>query len=128
MERKFNTIIKEIIIGFGFLNGLWFAIGTSPETEILGFLNKHLDLMPPLAQKILFAIPIILTILTIITIIKIYHNGRVLGIIAVILAFISGALILRNWQATLILLLASIVLGLVSFKHRPIMHSRRYHK
>jgi len=118
MTRQFTTIIKEIIIGFGFLNGLWYAIGTSPETEILGFINKFTSLMPDIIKKILIMIPFILMAGTIITIISIYRKGRILGIIAVSLAFFSGAIILRHWEASLIILLASIILGLISFRHK----------
>jgi len=116
MTRNFSTIIKEIIIGFGFLNGLWFAIGTSPETEILGFINRYINLLPEIVQKILMIIPFILMALTIITIISIYHKGRILGIIAVILGFISGAIFLKSWKTSLIILLISIILGLISFR------------
>jgi hypothetical protein len=118
MARQFSTVIKEIIVGFGFLNGLWYAIGTSPETEILGFINRYISLMPEILQKIILIIPFILMALTIITIISIYHQGRILGIIAISLAFISGAIILKNWQVALILLLASIILGLISFRNK----------
>jgi hypothetical protein len=118
MKDYFNNIVKELIIGFGFLNGLWFAIGTSPETEILGFINKYLSIMPVVLQKMILAIPIALTILTIITIISIYQRGRILGSLAILLAFIAGAIVLKNWRATLVLLLASMILGLISFKKR----------
>lgn len=118
MTRQFDTVVKEIIIGFGFINGLWFAIGTSPQDQILGFLNKHSSAMPTLLQKIMPIIPLILMAITIITIISIYRRGRTFGIIAVLMGFVSGAVILKNWQASLILLLASIVLGLISFKHQ----------
>ncbi len=118
MTRNFSTIIKEIIIGFGFLNGLWFAIGTSPETEILGFINKYVGLLPEILQKILMIIPFVLIGLTIITILSIYHKGRVLGIIAVLLAFISGAIVLKYWKISLIILLVSIIIGLIGFKKK----------
>ena len=118
LGNRFNYIVKELIIGFGFLNGLWYAIGTSPGTEILGFINRYLSLMPELLQKIILMIPFILMAGTIITIITVYRKGRILGIIAISLAFLSGAIILKNWKAALIVLLASIILGLISFKGR----------
>jgi len=124
MKGRFRSIVKELIIGFGFLNGLWYAIGTSPESEILGFVNRYLSFMPTTLQKIVLAIPIILTIGTIITIISIYRRGRILGSIAILLAFIAGAIVVKNWQATLVLLLASMILGLVSFRDKNKGHKR----
>jgi hypothetical protein len=116
-KGKFNTVVKELIIGFGFLNGLWYAVGTSPETAILGFINRYINLMPTILQKIVLAIPIILIGLTILTIITIYRKGGVLGSLAIIMAFIAGAIVLKNWQAAASLLLVSIVTGLITFKN-----------
>jgi hypothetical protein len=118
MTRQFSTVIKEIIVGFGFLNGLWFALGTSPETEILGFINRYVNLMPEILQKLLWAIPFILMAGTIITIISIYRRGRILGIIAVVLAFLSGAIVLKYWKISLIILLISIIIGLIGFRQK----------
>jgi hypothetical protein len=115
-KGRFNTVVKELIIGFGFLNGLWFAVGTSPETEILKIINKYVDLMPVVLQKIVHSIPIILTVLTVLTIITIYRKGGVLGSLAVITAFAAGAVLLNNWKASATLLLIAIVTGLISIK------------
>jgi hypothetical protein len=124
MKGRFRNIVKELIIGFGFLNGLWFAIGTSPETEILGFINRYIDVMPATLQKIVLTIPIVLTIATILTIISIYRKGRILGSIAIFLAFIAGAIVLQNWKTTIALLLASMILALISFRDKGTAHKR----
>jgi hypothetical protein len=124
MKGRFRNIVKELIIGFGFLNGLWFAIGTSPETEVLKFLGKYSSSFPEVIQKLLVIAPIILTVLTIITIISVYRRGRILGIIAIILSFIAGAVILKSWKTTLVLLLASMILALISFRDKRTTHKR----
>ena len=115
-KNRFNTVVKELIIGFGFLNGLWYAIGTSPETEILGFINRYVNLMPIALQRIVFAIPLILMALTILTVISIYRKGGVLGSLAILTAFTAGAIVIKNWQAAGILLLIAIVTGLISIR------------
>jgi len=116
MRKRFNSIAKELVISFGFINGFWFGIGINPQTIILTFIGKYINAMPAIIQKIFTIIPIILTIITLITVLKIYRRGGILGGIAVITAFAAGALILKNWQASLILGLAAILLGLITFK------------
>jgi len=118
MERQLNTITKVILIGFGFINGLCFSIGTSPRDEILKFINEYFSIMEQTLQKITLAIPIILMTLIIITIIRIYRNGGILGSAAVLLAFTSGAIIRSNWKTALIILSAATVLGLAVFRNR----------
>jgi len=115
-KGRFNTVVKELIIGFGFLNGLWFAIGTSPETELLKIINQYVSLMPEILQKIVIVIPIILTILTVLTVIAIYRKGGILGSLAIITAFAAGAILLKNWQVAVSLLLIAIVAGLISIR------------
>jgi hypothetical protein len=115
---RFNYITKELIIGFGFLNGLWYSLGTSPETEALKLINRYIDIMPSTLQKIVLVIPIVLTILTIISIISIYRKGRILGCFAILMAFIAGAVVIKDWKATLALLLGSMILALISFREK----------
>jgi hypothetical protein len=112
-----NTLVKELIIGFGFLNGIWFAIGTSPQTEMLKLLNKYSMSMPPVLQKLLIILPLILMVLTIITMIKIYYKGGMFGSLTVLLAFFAGAIMFKNWQAGVILLTIAVILGLIGFTY-----------
>ncbi len=114
--RIFRPITKELIIGFGFLNGFWFGIGIDPQKIILTFIGQYIKIMPLIIQKIFTIIPIILTVATILSILKIYRKGGILGGIAVVVAFIAGALVLQNWKASLILSLAAILIGLITFK------------
>lgn len=116
MRRKSNGITRELIISFGFINGFWFGLGINPQTMVLTFVGKYVNLLPPMGQKIFTIIPIILTLITVITVLKVYRRGGILGGIAVITAFAAGALLLKNWQATVILGLAAILLGLITFK------------
>ncbi|MGV8141026.1 MAG: hypothetical protein ACP5NW_01140 [Candidatus Woesearchaeota archaeon] len=111
-----NILVKELVISFGFLNGIWFAIGTSPETEILKFLNKYSMSMPPILQRLLIILPIILMILTITTMIKVYYKGGVFGSIIVLIAFFAGAIILKNMVIGAILAILALALGLIGFK------------
>jgi hypothetical protein len=113
-----RSIVRELVIGFGFLNGVWLAIGTSPEDLVYNFLKPYVTNLPTILRTIFSIIPIILILLTAYTIFKTYQSGRVMGIIAVFLAFIAGGLIFKNWIATLILLAIALIIGAISFRGR----------
>ena len=113
-----KSIVRELVIGFGFVNGVWLAIGISPEDWIYNFLKPYITDLPTILRTIFSIIPIILIILTAFTIFKTYQHGKVMGIIAVFLAFIAGGLIFKNWIATIVLLAIALTLGAISFKKR----------
>ena len=115
---KSRSLIKEFIIGFGFINGVWVAIGTSPQDLIFDFLKPYIGNLPTILQTIFVIIPIILMILTIWMILKILKKGRLLGAIAVLMAFISGTIIFRDWQSSIVLLVIALILGLIAFRNR----------
>jgi hypothetical protein len=121
MNRKIErssrrSIFRELIIGFGFVNGFWFGIGIDPQKIILTFLGNYINIMPAIIQKAFTIIPIILTAISVITIFRIYRRGGILGGVAVLVAFLAGALLLKDWHSSIILGLAAILLGLITFK------------
>ena len=120
MKNKKNRTItkkaaKELIVGFGFLSGLWLAIGIDPEAEIFKFLNDFLTSISAPSQ-IIFFLQILPTALFIFSIISIYKKGGIPGFIAVGLAFLGGLSVLLNPLYSAILLVIALILGLMSFK------------
>ncbi len=117
MSRKSKTevTLKELITGFGFLEGLWLAVGINPEAEILNaFTNILVNLGVDTGSIFLLTIlPIIILIVTILTV---YSVGGKLGMIAVGCAFLGGLLILFSPIVTIVLLLAGLVLGSIAEK------------
>ena len=113
-----RSIVRELVIGFGFLNGVWLAVGISPGDWIYNFVKPFITNMPPIMRTIFAIIPTILIIITAFTIFKTYQHGKVMGVIAVLLAFIAGGLILTNWIATAVLLAIALILGAISFRGR----------
>jgi hypothetical protein len=104
------AFVQELVVGFGFLNGLWICVGVNPESEILGvFLTVGKTLMPQfsglwtleffLIEAVSIAVPTGVSFVT----------GGWVGILAVALAFIGGTLIR---SIGVYLLIIALVLGL----------------
>jgi hypothetical protein len=113
-----SGIVRELIISFGFLNGVWLAIGINPQNVILDFLKTNLENLSPTMKTVFIILPIILLIGTIITVFKVFHHGGWTGAIAVFLAFAAGYTILKYPQYTAVLLIAAFALGWLSFKSK----------
>lgn len=88
MSKKGNvseSFVQEFVVGFGLLEGIWIHIGTNPEQEIinaLSFFSSTGNL------KILYSLFSLIAFL--LTFYVAFKIGGYLGLIAVILAFISG--------------------------------------
>jgi hypothetical protein len=107
-----KDIVRRLVVGFGFFNGVWFSIGISPEDEVLKFLQPMVSQMPDLIKTIFTLIPILLTIISIFTMILIYSRGGILGSAAVVLAFFAGAIIFKIPAISIILLVIAYILGI----------------
>ncbi|MEM4710724.1 MAG: hypothetical protein QXL18_02135 [Candidatus Woesearchaeota archaeon] len=114
MRKK---LIKNLVIGFGFLNGVWLSIGINPEDELISIIMPFLSELHPLLKLLFIILPTFFTLTTIYTLYKIYKKGGILGYISVFIAFISGAIILYNYKISILLLIISIFLGYMSFKN-----------
>ena len=117
MANKSRAYIWQSVICFGFLSGLWTAIGIDPEEVILNLTGKTVDTIfsDPAIRYLFILLP---TILLVISVWQVWKKGRVPGLIAVILAYVAGLSILLTWQTALILLLAAIVIGWLATNRR----------
>ena len=111
-------LINQLVVGFGFFNGLWFSLGINPQQEIITFLKPILSGISPWVQTLFIILPTLLTISTILTLIKIYHKGRLLGAGAVALAFLAGALVLTQWMIAIVILLIAAMLASVTMNNK----------
>ena len=105
------------MIGFGFLSGLWTAIGLDPEGVILNVLDKAVNTIcpDPNVRTLFLLLP---TLLLLVSIISAYQKGRVLGLAAVIVAYVAGLSILISVTSALILLALAIVIGYLATNRR----------
>ncbi|MCK5723467.1 MAG: hypothetical protein KAI84_13100 [Gammaproteobacteria bacterium] len=112
-DQNAEIFFKKLIVGFGFLNGIWIAIGINPEAEFFKTLKEVIDTINPENQfSILFIIlPLIVLIATLILIKAI---GGWLGFAAVGSGFIGGLLVLTSPTISIIFLLAGWGLGIIA--------------
>lgn len=108
-EINLEDLTKELIIGFGFLEGLWIYAGINPMGEIAKAFSK-------IAPGGMFSswFPLILFILTLIQIIAVYIYGGVIGLIALLLAFLGGIFI-GTGILGIVLVVIAFFLGLWAF-------------
>ena len=105
------------MIGFGFLSGLWTAIGIDPEEVLLNVLGKAVDAVYPNPDihTLFLVLP---TLLLLISVFSAYKKGRVPGLVAVIVAYAAGLSILVSVTSALLLLFLAIVIGCIATNRR----------
>ena len=106
--HRSNTFFKYSIILFGFLNGVWIAIGIDPEKIISGVLQPFVE---QLGSQAVFLFGILPTLLLCLSLYLIYNKGKVLGLGAVFLGFLGGILVLVSPLVAGLLLIAAWILG-----------------
>jgi hypothetical protein len=117
MAKRSKTYIWQFVIGLGFLSGLWTAIGIDPGAVILNVLGDIVGTVysDPGIRSLLLILP---TILLVISIIGAYWQGRVLGLISVVVAYIAGLFILVLNTTSLVLLGIAIIMGYLATNRR----------
>jgi hypothetical protein len=117
MAKRSRTYIWQFVIGIGLLSGIWTAIGIDPESVILNVLGDMVGRMysDPGVRSLLLIIP---SILLVISIIGAYRQGKVLGLISVVVAYISGLFILVSTMTLLVLLGVAIIMGYLATNRR----------
>ena len=113
MRRRYRSrgmSLRELIIGFGFLSGIWLAVGIDPTSEILGAFT---DILNNLEINIgyIFLLQVLPILLFIFFMILIYRRGGKLGLVAVACAFLGGLLILTIPILSVILLFSGLGIG-----------------
>jgi hypothetical protein len=117
MAKRSKAYIWQFVIGLGLLSGIWTAIGIDPEAVILNVVGNLVVTVysHPMARSLLIVLP---TVLLLISIIGAYRRGRVLGLISVIVAYISGIFILISIISSAILLIIAIIIGYLATNRR----------
>jgi hypothetical protein len=117
MAMKGRNYIWQFVIGFGFLSGIWTALGIDPEEVILNALGNVTGAIytDPTLRQLFIIIP---TILLLFSIYSAYKKGRILGLVAVIIAYLAGLSILVSVRTTIALLLVAVVIGYLATTRR----------
>lgn len=115
MAKKSRSYIWQFVIGLGFLSGLWTAIGIDPQEFFLNILGKAVETVysNPVIRSLFLLLPVILFL---ISVYGAYNQGRYLGLISVIIAYLAGLFILDATLGALGLLGIAIITGYVAPK------------
>ncbi len=117
MAKRSRAYIWQFVIGLGFISGVWTAIGIDPEAVILNVVGDIIGTVysDPGFRSLLIILP---TVLLVISVIGAYRRGRVLGLISVIVAYISGLVILVSIMTSAILLIVAVITGYLATNRR----------
>ena len=117
MAKRSRAYIWQFVIGLGFISGVWTAIGIDPEVVILNVIGDIIGTVysDPGFRSILIILP---TVLLVISVIGAYRRGRVLGLISVIVAYISGLAILVSIMSSALLLIVAVITGYLATNRR----------
>lgn len=113
VARRSATFLKEAVILFGFLNGLWLALGVNPGAELLDVLRGIVEsVFSGTFVRTTFAL---LPILLVVAMLYVIHRrGGWLGFVAVGAAFVAGLVLLAEPTWAFFLLLGALALGYVA--------------
>ncbi len=104
-----KAFLKEAIIGFGFLSGLWVKLGFDPGTFVRNLLEEILLRADPAHEKIIvLAFTYIPLLITIFAVLLIYRRAGWFGFIATGLAYLAG-LVLSIYSIPL--LIGALIIG-----------------
>jgi hypothetical protein len=117
MAKKSKTYIWQFVIGLGFFSGIWTAIGIDPTSVILNVLGDVVGSVysDPGVRTLLLILPVILLV---ISIVGAYRQGKVLGLISVLIAYGAGLFILISTITSLVLLCIAIFMGYLATNRR----------
>lgn len=117
MAKRSKTYIWQFVIGLGLLSGIWTAIGIDPGSVILNVLGEIVGRVysDPGIRSLLLLLP---TVLLILSIIGAYRQGKVLGLVSVVIAYLAGLVILVSIMTSLVLLGIAIITGYLATSRR----------
>lgn len=104
-----KLFLKEAVVGFGFLSGVWAHLGFDPGTFVQEILEKILVIADPTHAPLISLVfryaPLVLTV---VAVILIYRRAGWWGYVATGLAYVAG---LWFTLLSIPLLLAAIAIG-----------------
>lgn len=110
MPRRTGVFLKEFVVLFGFLNGVWFAVGVNPGAELLEVLLGMGEGLVS-GSFLEFAATFVPLALLGVMLVLIHRKGGWLGFAAVGLAFLAGLQVTSSPRVMAVLLLAAVGLG-----------------
>lgn len=113
-RRRQQAFLRESVVLFGFLNGLFLAIGVNPGRTLLAVLIEISDSLTGGNGAVRLVLTLLPLALLIFALYLIHKRAGWLGFVAVGLAFLSGLWLLAEPATGSVLLLAALGLGYVA--------------
>lgn len=114
MSSREDIFIREFVVGFGFLGGLFTRVGVDPEEEILKALlevaKSFSPSMGPIFPVLLF---LFTALLTISSILGAYRLGGIIGLIAVAFAWMGGFIMVGGSSTESIIGIALLIVAMI---------------
>lgn len=114
-KRRTQTFLKEFVVLFGFLNGVWVAVGVNPGAKLFEVL---VGLVENLASGVLveFLFAFAPLVFLFVMLYLIFRKGGWLGFAAVVLAFVAGMQVVSAPLVSLTLLAGAFAAGYFATK------------
>lgn len=113
-RRRTQVFLKESVVLFGFLNGLFVGIGVNPAATILGVVEESLVSLAGGNGYVQLALTLLPLILLAFALYMIWRRGGWLGFVAVACAFLAGLWLLAAPVTATVMLAASFLLGYIA--------------
>lgn len=110
MPKQSAKFLREAVVLFGFLNGVWLGIGVNPGATLLQTLERVVEDLTG-AGFVPFLFTLVPLVLLGAMLWYVGRRGGVLGFLAVGLAFVSGLVVLSAPVTSLVLLAAALAVG-----------------
>lgn len=108
--KRASKFLREAVVLFGFLNGVWLAVGVNPGARLLEVLEGILQRLTG-NEWVPFLFTIVPILLVAAMLLFIAKRGGVLGFVAVGLAFVAGLNVVVQPVTALALLVAAALVG-----------------
>lgn len=117
MAKKSSLFIRQSVIGFGFISGVFTAIGIDPEEAIIALAGSAVTAFYP-DPGLSWLFVILPTILLLISVATAYRLGGVLGLASVVVAFFAGLAVFTSLYSAAVLLIIAVATGCIATNRR----------
>lgn len=114
MARRTEVFLKESVILFGFLGGLFLAIGVNPGAELLDLVREIVENLVGGSGAIALVFAWLPLAIVTVAFYMIWKRGGWLGFIAVGLAFLAGLWLLAEPRLAALVLVGALGIGFVA--------------
>ncbi len=113
MGKDSGASLRELIISFGFLEGIWIALGIDPQDEVIAYFAEVFNPSDPWIALLFRILP---SLLFLVTMYFVYRMGGVIGLTAIFIAFIAGLAVVYSPLLTGLLIILAMAIGKLAKK------------